>query len=296
MKTETAPYTIVVDNREQRSYPFASALAIDPDADAIDAAARRLRTVRDLTAAAGDGATAAAVLAVYGGLARAARLAGDANGWTANEMELWLADRATVADAWLAAAWGDESSGPASDGPAAAPYTFTRPLASGRRLLTLRTAPGTLASGDYSLVGYETAIAIERKSLADAFSTFGGGRARFERELERLACLDFAAVVVEAELSQVMTAPPARSKMSPASVLGSVIAWQCRYPTVAWCFLPGREVAEGYVARLLDRWWREKNPVAVKVVNGEPQAPQAAEKTGKKVAAGDVYEGVWGVK
>jgi ERCC4-type nuclease len=144
------------------------------------------------------------------------------------------------------------------------PYAFTSPFRIGTKTFTIPTAPATLSAGDYSIIGHtQTAdpsggIAIERKSLADAFGTFGRGRERFERELVRLSAYRFAAVVVEAEWSTVLTAPPARSKLRPRSVLGSVVAWQCRYPNVQWVFLPGRDVAEAYTARLLDRFWRER--------------------------------------
>lgn len=140
-------------------------------------------------------------------------------------------------------------------------YAFATPLRIGTKLYAVRTIVGTLQSGDYSIVGYTEppgGIAIERKSLADAFGTFGRGRERFERELVRLSAYRFAAVVVEAEWSTVLTAPPARSKLRPRSVLGSVVAWQCRFPNVQWIFLPGRDVAEAYTARLLDRFWREQ--------------------------------------
>src|SRR5687767_5261983 len=50
-----------------------------------------------------------------------------------------------------------------------------------------------LEAGDYSIVGYEGAFAVERKSLADAYATFSRDRARFERELERLRAYELKA-------------------------------------------------------------------------------------------------------
>lgn len=143
-------------------------------------------------------------------------------------------------------------------------YGFSRPLPgkSDRHTLAVQTTIGTLATGDYSLAGYEDKIAVERKSIADLFGTLGRGRDRFVRELERMSTMKFCAVVVEAEWSEVLTLPPARAKLSPRSIFGSVIAWQVRYPSVHWMFLPGREVAEMYVAKLLDRWWLEIQPPA----------------------------------
>ena len=61
---------------------------------------------------------------------------------------------------------------------------------------------GTLATGDYSLAGFEAAgITVERKSLQDLVGVLGHGRERFERELARMRAYAVAAVVVEAPLS-----------------------------------------------------------------------------------------------
>jgi DNA excision repair protein ERCC-4 len=48
------------------------------------------------------------------------------------------------------------------------------------------TAPATLAAGDYSIVGLEEHVAIERKSLDDLAGCCGRDRDRFKRELHRL--------------------------------------------------------------------------------------------------------------
>jgi hypothetical protein len=53
-------------------------------------------------------------------------------------------------------------------------------------LAPLRTVPGTLTTGDYSVCGLEHVVAIERKGLSDLLSCIGGERARFEREIARL--------------------------------------------------------------------------------------------------------------
>ena len=65
----------------------------------------------------------------------------------------------------------------------------------------------TLPTGDYSIVGLEDRVAIERKTKSDAYSTIGRGRARFESELERLARLSYAAIVIESSLTDFLQAP-----------------------------------------------------------------------------------------
>ena len=114
----------------------------------------------------------------------------------------------------------------------------------------------TLESGDYSLEGYETRIAIERKSKADAYGTFGKGRNRFERELERLSHYEFAAVVIESEWLDLIRHPPARSRLNPKTIFVSVIAW-CQRFDVHFFTVPNRAFAEKLTYRLLERFWRD---------------------------------------
>lgn len=111
-----------------------------------------------------------------------------------------------------------------------------------------------LKSGDYSLRGYEERVAIERKSLADLFSTFGQHRDRFQRELERLAELDFAALVVEADWPTIFRSPPERSRLNPKTIWRSCVSWSVRY-RVPWFNLPDRRLAEVTTYRLLEKWW-----------------------------------------
>jgi ERCC4-type nuclease len=133
------------------------------------------------------------------------------------------------------------------------------------RPLVVETVTRHLPTGDYTIDGegenelcpWAEMVAIERKSAEDLFCTLGQHRDRFERELERLAALDWAAVVVEAEWSELLRSPPIRSELNPKTVIRSVMAWQVRYPTLHWWFLPGRAVAEAVTYRLLEKFWRE---------------------------------------
>ena len=96
------------------------------------------------------------------------------------------------------------------------PYRFTR------------SQVKTLASGDYSIVGLESRIAIERKTKQDAYSSLGRGRLRFERELERLSRFDYAAVVIETSLPDFLRAP-GFSRMSPQAAMNSILGWSVKY-------------------------------------------------------------------
>lgn len=125
------------------------------------------------------------------------------------------------------------------------------------KTLTIETVRGTLKSGDYSLVGYESRVAVERKSLADLYGTLGQGRDRFERELVRLSQMEFAAVVVEATWPEVCAEPPEHTKLPPKIVFRSVVAWSVRYPTVHWIPAGPRRLAEITTFRLLERFVKE---------------------------------------
>jgi DNA excision repair protein ERCC-4 len=123
------------------------------------------------------------------------------------------------------------------------------------RPIVVRTAVAALKSGDYSIEGFESRIAVERKSLVDLYGTLGGGRERFERELQRLNEMEFAAVVIEAGWSSILGSPPPQSKLSPKTVFRSVIAWQQRFPGIHWWALDTRHLAEHCCFRILERFW-----------------------------------------
>jgi len=116
---------------------------------------------------------------------------------------------------------------------------------------------GRLDTGDYSVRGLEHLVAVERKSLADLYSTLGGDRDRFEREHERLAAMKTACVVVEADWDTIINHPPERSQLNPQSVLGTFTSWYQRYG-VAWIAMPHRRAAECFTYRYLEMFHRKE--------------------------------------
>ncbi|TXH18015.1 MAG: hypothetical protein E6R03_02915 [Hyphomicrobiaceae bacterium] len=126
----------------------------------------------------------------------------------------------------------------------------------------------TLKTADYSIKGFESEIAIERKSLTDLFGTLGSGRERFERELERLSEFQIAHVVIEASWETVLCKPPERAKLSPKSVFRSINAWEQEFPTIHWQFMGMKAIAEHKTFRILERFWNQKQ----KSLQGSPEA------------------------
>lgn len=111
------------------------------------------------------------------------------------------------------------------------------------------TIKGTLRTGDYSLVGFEDRVAVERKSKEDAYGCVGASRVRFVDCLQRLAELDRAAIVIECGLREFST-PPSRTRIDQRMAIGSFISWSCNYRIpVFWC--DNRAYAERVTVRFL---------------------------------------------
>lgn len=121
--------------------------------------------------------------------------------------------------------------------------------------LVVMSRRATLATGDYTVEGLEGVCAVERKSLSDFYLCCGHERERFEAELERLAKLQWAAVVIEATLEEIACEPPPLSQLLSKAAYRSVVTWSVRYCQV----IPAgpRELAEVTVFRLLERCWKE---------------------------------------
>ena len=133
------------------------------------------------------------------------------------------------------------------------PYTF-EDITAGGRPVEVTTILAGLRSGDYSIQGHEDAIAVERKSLQDLYGTLTAGRDRFERELERLGEMRFSAVVIEASWGEIAKPPMFATKVSPASIVGTIHAWQQRSPT-RWITADNRRLAERATYDVLRRYW-----------------------------------------
>jgi DNA excision repair protein ERCC-4 len=118
----------------------------------------------------------------------------------------------------------------------------------------------TLPTGDYSIVGMESRIAIERKTKADAYSSLGMDRPRFLREIERLAEFEYGAVVIEAALKDFLVAP-AFTRLHPRSAVSSLLAWSVKYGVHVF-FAGDRRHGNAVTAQLLEKFWRYRGVAA----------------------------------
>lgn len=103
---------------------------------------------------------------------------------------------------------------------------------------------GTLTEGDYSLVGLEDYIRIERKTLADLVQTVIHNRDRWCAELERLSeKIEHPHVFIEANWEDVQ-AEVYRSAAKPRAIVASIDAFEHDFRPVKFRFCGSRLLAE----------------------------------------------------
>ena len=86
----------------------------------------------------------------------------------------------------------------------------------------------TLKTGDYSIIGYEDSIGVERKSLADFVGSIGKNRKRFTAEMVRAGEIRHFCIIVEGSWFDLFTGNY-RSQLLPQSAVGSAIGIMARH-------------------------------------------------------------------
>ncbi len=142
-------------------------------------------------------------------------------------------------------------------------------------LSPLQSVAGSLTTGDYSVRGLESIIAIERKGLSDLLGCVGQERERFDREVLRLLAYPVRALVVEASWAD-LEQGEWRSHVSPAAALGSVLGWVAMGLPI---IMAGDHQRAGrYVSRLLytaaRRRWREARALVQGILEPEEAGAQ----------------------
>lgn len=122
---------------------------------------------------------------------------------------------------------------------------------------SVRVVVAGLKTGDYSLEGFEDQVSLERKELCDLLACIGRERDRFQRELERLALLDYGAIVIEGTLADVL-AGSERSLVSGRAAVGSLLAWSVDYRLPVF-FAGDRRLAAALVLKVLAKWFEHRS-------------------------------------
>lgn len=117
----------------------------------------------------------------------------------------------------------------------------------------------TLHDGDYSIKGFEDKFSIERKQVSDFFSYIGKEREKTIKKLERLQCFDFAALVVESDLEDLL-APQIYTKLSANHVWGFTASINIKYG-IHFFFNKNRNIIERYCLDRMIKYWGIKRGI-----------------------------------
>jgi ERCC4-type nuclease len=120
---------------------------------------------------------------------------------------------------------------------------------------TVPTTRVTLATGDYSVLGAEEWIGIERKTLPDLIACLSHSRTRFIEELRRAQRIPEFYVLVEASYQSLLRGDY-QSQMNPKGAWESVIALQSRF-RIPFLFAGNMEIAAHLCESILLRWCKE---------------------------------------
>jgi len=128
-------------------------------------------------------------------------------------------------------------------------------------LAPLKTMRGTLDTADYSVLGLQHIIGVERKSLNDLIGSLSQERERFEREMQRLLAYPVRALVIEADWSTIEL-KQYRSRMHPNAVMGSLMGLIAQ--TIPVVMIGNHQRAGVWVSRMLylaaKREWAKAYP------------------------------------
>lgn len=138
-------------------------------------------------------------------------------------------------------------------------------------------------SGDYSVAGLQDVFTIERKSIADLVSCCAGSnRERFSNELHRLRGYRFKRLLIIGTRQEI-EAGQYRSNIKPASVLGTLGAFEIRYDCPV-CWAPTPEDAAVHVERWAWYVAREAVEAANGLLRGTRQTADYEQNRGTPIA------------
>ena len=116
-----------------------------------------------------------------------------------------------------------------------------------------------LNTGDYSIVGLENSVVVERKRHEEFVGCLSNDRDRFQRELERGQGFHRLHVVVEASFKGVIECLYENWPvgMHKNAIRGTIAAWENRYNHVRFWFCGDRDTAQTWTEHLLKRSWAD---------------------------------------
>lgn len=113
----------------------------------------------------------------------------------------------------------------------------------------------TLQTGDFSLLGCEDMVAIERKTTDDLLNCFCSSRKRFTKELQRFQAIPSRWVIVEGNYKGLL-AGDFRSRMTSRSAWESCVAMMVRFQ-IPILMADNARTAAALCESILTRWFRE---------------------------------------
>lgn len=125
--------------------------------------------------------------------------------------------------------------------------------------------------GDYTILGMEEEVVVERKTIPDLVNSIIQDQKDFIEKCERLSNFKKKYLVIEGSLSSIKT-PYEDSQAHPNAVLGSLLAAQERWDIPVY-FLDNFLLAEEFVASMLSKYhayrWLEMNGFERCLIEGD---------------------------
>ena len=121
---------------------------------------------------------------------------------------------------------------------------------------------GTLATGDYSVRGYETRICVERKSLTDWVNTIVNDYARFRKELKRMESYDRSYIIIECTINDICERKyevgGVVRKIDPTTIMHMTLGIMDAYPMTQIIFADDRYNGRCICRDILRQYWKTR--------------------------------------
>lgn len=137
-----------------------------------------------------------------------------------------------------------------------------------------------LATGDYAIEGYEDVAVVERKALNDFIGSVTTNRARFMRELDRMAAIAHPLIVVEGSWYHIEQGLYV-SKAHPNSIIGTMMSIMVdrKIPIVmAGGRVRGQRITERWLRRAMIAFDRAEPDRALEELAETPAPLMASEE------------------